>query len=102
MSKGTARPSGSSGEGISHFNAVRMRIVGTGDLKMTMYSLDDVNSKILVPYTLTATTNREPTRLTNFIEQRASLKGYTTELGEYFKINRIIIFSKELWSSYPG
>ena len=102
MPQGTARPSGSSGEGISHFNAVRMRIVGIGDLKMTMYSLDDVKSKDLLAFTLSATSNIEPTRLTNFIEQRASLKGYTTELGEYFKINRIIIFSKELWSSYPG
>lgn len=97
----TARE-GSSGENISHFTAVRLRVVGSGNLNMTLYSLDDVNSQVLAPLAMSATTNIQPTRLANFNEQRAALWLGTTEKDEYFRINRIILFSKEIFTSYPG
>lgn len=97
---GTARM-GSAGENISHFNAIRFRIVGTGELELSWHSLDDIRSQVLNPYTMQATTNIQPTRLCNFIEQRAYLTGETNGLGEYMRINRIIVFQKELFSSYP-
>lgn len=102
MPRGTARNHGSSGEGISHFNSIRMRIIGTGSLLMTLFSMQDVRSEVLVPFTMGLTTNIQPTRLANFIEQRASLQIKTTAINEYFRINRIIIFSKEFATSYPG
>jgi hypothetical protein len=98
----TAREGSRTAENIAHFTAVRMRVIGQGDLKMTMYSLDDIKSKELVPFALTSTARIQPTRLANFMEQRASLELYTTELNDYFRINRIIIFSKETFTSYPG
>jgi len=87
---------------ISHINAVRMRVIGTGNLNMTLYSLSDEISQPLVPFTMSLTTRIMPTRLSNFMEQMASLECETTEINEYFKINRIIIFTKEVFSSYPG
>jgi len=99
---GTARQSRGGGENIIHFNAIRMRLTGDGSLLMTMYGLDDANEQELVPFTMVAATNREPTRLANFQDQRAALKIETTEIDEFFKINRIIVFAKELWTSYPG
>jgi len=93
---------GSSGENISHFTGVRMRLVGAGDLQMFFHSLDEVESQTLVPFTMAATTNRESFRLANFNQQRAMLEVKTTEINEYFKINRIIIFAKELWTDYPS
>ncbi len=102
MPKGSARGSGSSGEGINNFNAVRMRLTGSGSLLMSMFSLDDIRNTTLVPFTMSATTNIQPTRLCNFNEQRASLKIQTTAINEHFRINRIIIFSKEIFTSYPG
>lgn len=102
MPKGAALSELSSGENISHFAAIRVRVVGTGDLQMTVYSLDDVRSKTLVPFTMAAATRIIPTRLVNFMEQRAAFELKTTEMDEVFRINRIIIFMKEVFSSYPG
>jgi hypothetical protein len=89
------------GENLLHYNAVRMRLNGSGNLKMTLYSLDDVNSQELDPFVMASATNIQPTRICNFIEQRAQLEIYTDELNTYFKINRILVFAKELFSSYP-
>ena len=102
MAQGTTRPHGSSGEYISHINAVRMRITGFGVFNMKFWSLDDIYSQDLVPFDLQSATNREPTRLANFKEQRAALEFSTDDIDEYFRINRIIIFTKALWSGYPG
>jgi hypothetical protein len=97
----TARE-GSVAGNISHFTAVRMRVIGQGDLLMSLHSLDDERSQTLIPFSLSSTTRIMPTRLSNFMEQMASLSLETTEINDYFRINRIVIFSKEVFSSYPG
>jgi hypothetical protein len=102
MPKGAALSERSSGESISHFAAIRIRMTGTGSLKMGVYSLDDVRSKTLVPFTMQATSRIIPTRLVNFTEQRASFELKTTEINERFRINRIVLFMKEVFTSYPG
>lgn len=102
MPVGAAISEGSSGETISHFAAIRVRVSGTGNLRMAVYSLDDVRSKTLVPFVLTATARIIPTRLVNFMEQRASFEFKTTAIDEKMHVNRIIIFTKETFSSYPG
>ncbi len=102
MPQGAAVSEGSSGEMINHFAAIRMRVVGNGSLLMAVYSLDDVRSKTLVPFTMQATNRRQPTRIVNFMENRASFELSTEESGEYFRINRIIIFAKSVFTSYPG
>jgi len=102
MAKGAALSEGSSGENIQHFAAIRIRVNGTGNLKLAVYSLDDVRSKTLVALPITTTARIIPTRLVNFMEQRASFELKTTESGEFMKINRITIFMKEVFTSYPG
>lgn len=102
MPKGAALSELSSGESISHFAAIRIRVNGTGNLKMEVFSLDDVRSKVLVPFTMAAATRIIPTRLVNFMEQRACFEIKTTEIDEKFRINRIIVFTKEVFTSYPG
>lgn len=92
----------SSGEGIVHFGAVRMRLNGAGQLKLRMNSLDDIHQSDLVDVSMFSATNIQPTRLCNFNEQRAALTIYTSDINEYFKINRIILFVKDIWTSYPG
>jgi hypothetical protein len=79
-----------------------MRVVGSGNLQMTLYSLDDIRSQTLVPFPLTATTNIQPFRLANFMEQRTALEVKTTLINEWFRINRIIIFSKPKFTMYPA
>ena len=102
MPAGSALSELSSGESISHFAAIRVRVNGTGNLKLSVYSLDDVKSKTLVPLVMQTANRIIPTRLVNFTEQRASFELKTTEIGERFRINRIIIFTKEVFTSYPG
>ncbi len=102
MPKGAALSETSSGENISHFAAIRVRVNGTGDLLMTIYSLDDVKSKELVPFVMQTLNRRIPTRIINFVEQRASISLRTEEIDDYFRINRIVVFTKEIFSSFPG
>lgn len=102
MPKGTARSAGSTGERISHFNAVRMRIVGTGFLKMTFFSLENETYQQLADLSLSESTRISPIRLANFIEQRAALQLETHSINDYFRINRIIIYSKDFASEYPA
>lgn len=102
MPKGAAISEGSSGESISHFAAIRIRVNGTGSLQLKVYSLDDVKFKILVPLAMRTQARIIPTRLVNFMEQRASFELKTTVIDEEFRINRIVVFQKEVYTSYPG
>ena len=102
MPAGAALSEGSTGENISHFAAIRIRVNGTGSLHMTAYSLDDVRSKVLVPFTMATATRIIPTRIVNFMEQRAAFELKTTDFDDSFRINRIIVFTKEVFTSYPG
>lgn len=97
---GTARES-SSGENIYHFNAVRLRVVGQGSLKLAMFSLQDVTTELLADLPMSMRTNIQPNRLANFMDQRASLELKTVTINDYFRVNRIIIFSRETYSEYP-
>jgi hypothetical protein len=102
MPLGAAISEGSSGEQVNHFAAIRVRVNGTGNLQLAVYSLDDVRSKTLVPFVMQTKARIIPTRIVNFIEQRASFEIKTTEIDEHFRINRIVIFAKETFSSLPG
>jgi hypothetical protein len=101
MPKGAAISEGSSGDNISHFAAIRIRVVGTGNLKMSVGCLG-VRSKTLVPFVLQTTNRMLMTRIVNFMETRAFFQIQTTEMDEYFRINRIVVFMKEKFTSYPG
>lgn len=101
MPKGMPRSQGSSGEAIQHFSHLRLRVVGSGALKGQLLSLDDVKIKDLPNATMAPIARIEPTVLTNFVEQRARVKFYTTEENEWFRINRIIVFIKDFGSEYP-
>lgn len=90
----------SSGD-IIHFGAVRLRATGSGDLCLYLRSLDDVNFVQLVDLPLSATTNREPTVLANFSEQKAQLELRTTEIDTTFVVSRIVVFTKPLFTSFP-
>lgn len=88
-------------EDILHFGAVRYRLNGVGVLKHRFVDADESTSEELKP-TPIENNGREPLRLSNFKSQRAKLRVYTTEIDEQVKINRIILFVKQLWSQYPG
>lgn len=87
---------------INHFGAIRFRVNGSGNLRLRLLSLDEVRTFTLVPLIMANPTNIDPTRLSNFTEQRAQLEIKTTAIDETFNISRIVIFSKPVASSYPA
>ncbi len=93
---------GSHSEEIVHFAGVRLRVTGSGNLDLTFQSLDMMDTQVLAPIVMSLTNAREPTRLANFISQRGALKISTNAINESFRINRVIIFAKPIWSQYPG
>ncbi len=96
-----AKRSSSAEEIVNHYGAVRLRVNGSASLQMTLFSLDEVQSNVLLPLTLSSITNIEPNRLSNFTQQRAKLQIKTTGLGETFQISKIIVFAKPVAKSFP-
>ena len=90
------------GENEYHVVATRMRVVGSGNLQLTLTDLDNGQIQPLVDIAMLAATRIEPTRLANFQSQRIRLEGGVTEINEWFKINRIILFAKPVAVEYPG
>ena len=89
-------------ENILHFAAIRLRVVGIGNVKLRLISLDDTIVQELLPLPMSEVMNIEPTRICNFSQQRARIKIYTDEFGEFLKVNRVIYYVKEKYTSYPG
>lgn len=89
-------------EYINHCNAIRLRLRGTGNLKSTLYSYDEVESFELNDIVMSANTNIPPTALANFKQTQMKLKGETTEIDEVFNISEILIYIKPVEQSYPG
>ena len=94
-------PKSQSDGSILHFNAARLRVTGSGNLRLSFRSLDDVNVQTLTPLAMQATTNREPTVLANYIDQLGSLRFETTAINERFAISKIVIFVRPYGSGYP-
>ena len=99
---GAASSQVSRGENIQHLTAVRLRVVGSGNLDMEFFAQDNTPTYPLVPFVLAASTNIQPTRLSNVIEQRVVFRLGTDAIDEWFRVNRIILFTKEFATSYPG
>lgn len=89
------------GEMEHHVVAVRLRVVGAGNLLLSLTDYDDVQTQNLATVTMVAATRIEPTRLANFQSQRIRLVGQTTEIDERFDIHRILIFAKPVAVEYP-
>jgi hypothetical protein len=89
-------------ESYFHFGGVRIRVNGSGNLFLTFQSLDSVNSTIIAPVTMQSATAAEPLQLSNFISQRAFLRIETFNLNETFRINRVVVFVKPIWTQGYG
>ncbi len=82
--------------------AVRLRVIGAGNLRLSLTDYDDVQTQTLVPIAMAAATRIEPMRLANFQSQRIRLVGRTTDINEWFDIHRIILFAKPIAVEYPA
>jgi len=91
-----------SGSNVIHFNAVRIRVVGSGNLDLQYQGLNNVLTQDLQPLVMAQTNSREMNRLCNFISQYGKLQGTTDEIDEYFRINSIVLYARPLWTDYPA
>lgn len=88
-------------EVINHYGSIRMRIKGSANLLLTLFSLDEIGYFPMMSLALQSATNIEPNRLSNFTQQKAKLEIRTTEINETFQSNKIIVFVKPVAKSYP-
>lgn len=84
-----------------HIVGVRLRVTGSGNLKLSLLDYSDIQNQNLDPLVMQTKTRFEPTKLANFQSQRTRLIGQTTEINEVFQISRIIIFAKPVAVEYP-
>ena len=98
--KSSAVPS--KGEDINHFAAIRLRVVGSGNLIIRTYGLEEVLIQQLVNTPMVSATNIQPTKLMNVSQQRLSFEFRVTEFGEWFELQRFIIFSKPIYTQQPN
>lgn len=99
---GAAASQGSSDEDICHVAGIRYRVTGTGILRTTLYSYDEVRSKVLGTITMSSALGKAPFMVTNFMSQRTVIRIETTAIDEIFEISRIILFIKPVFTSHPG
>ncbi len=99
---GTARPKSGADETLNHYTGTRIRVTGVGSLLMSLISQDGVNTQVLTPFTLASTNRLAPFRLANFIEQRVQLQLSTTAIDETFRVTKIIIYAKPVFTMVPA
>ena len=77
-------------------------MVGTGDLMAVVHSMDYIKQKQLLPLHIFDKTRVQPNRIVNFVEQRVSFEFAHVVIDEFVKINRIVVYMKEIYTSHPG
>lgn len=88
-------------EFVNHFNGVRLRVEGEGNLQTEFATLSNIKTQSLRPIAMLAATDQQEHRLANLKTEKAKFTFFVTELDEWFNIGRIIIFFKPVASSYP-
>lgn len=86
---------------IIHAGAVRLRLLGFGTFKPSLFSLDPAISVDLPNITMASVSAREPTVLANFNQQKFCVAGRVTIIGESFSVSRIVVFVRAVSTGYP-
>lgn len=86
---------------LLHFVGARLRVVGSGVLRLTMKSRSDVNQDVMPTINMAASSNIMPLSLSNFIDQGGRLRIETTGFDESFTISAVTVFVTEFASGLP-
>jgi len=89
-------------EDVLHFGAVRLRVNGSGNLCTGFWSLDNTDIYDMEQFEMSNSPGQEPAHLGNFVGQRARLRVETLDKDEVFRVNRIIIYTKPMWTQLDG
>jgi hypothetical protein len=91
----------SKAETNNHVAAIQLRAEGYGNLRLKLFSYRQIKSATLVPLIMSASTDIEPTKLTNFKSQRMQIEFRVIDFNEYFVISRLIPYIKPVATSLP-
>lgn len=86
---------------LLHINAVRARVLGSGNLDIKLNSVEEINTVTLAPIIMATSTNREPTVLANFVDQLIQIEFSVNEIDEYFTVTKLVLFYKPVATGYP-
>ena len=79
---------------LNFFGFLRLRIEGSGNLDVTYYGLDDVVTSIPPIVVIAGAPGKEYDRLTNFINERLSIKIRMDGINEWFNLFRLVPHAK--------
>lgn len=96
-----AKKSSAGVEAEHHIVGVRLRVLGEGNLLLSLQDYSNIQTQNLIPLVMSTATRIEPTRLSNFQSQRTRLVGTVDEMDEWFGIRRIIVYAKPVAIEYP-
>jgi hypothetical protein len=85
----------------SHFNPVRVRVMGSGNLQAFLFDTGLVNFAELDAKAMSLTSARSVNYLSNFRAEKANLQLIITEKDEYFNISSIWLYVKPTAASFP-
>jgi hypothetical protein len=88
-------------DNLLHYGGVRFRITGTGNLLPVLFSMDGSITNTLATIALSATPGKEPFVLANLVSQRAKLQISTNVINETFNVNRLNLYTRGIYTSYP-
>lgn len=86
---------------LNHFGSIRLRVTGSGNLKLTLFSYSEEYSDPQAPIAMSLVTSTPPTALANFTQMKAKLRIQTTEIDETFNISQIILYIKPSGTNFP-
>lgn len=90
------------GAGINHLNLVRVRVQGSGSLKVKALSYSVAKTHNFTNITMETNPYKIPTSKGNFSKQKIQIEVKTEAINEWFKIGEIIPFIRPSGTSYPN
>jgi hypothetical protein len=93
---------GNSDNTIKHCGAIGLRIVGLGDLKLTLTGQDDVDFQALGDLTLSTTPGKEYIRPAFFQSEKIGLNLSFNNVNWYFKLHRVNVYTNVIFNSRPN
>jgi hypothetical protein len=94
-------PSDSKGE-VFHHGGVRLRVYGSGNLVLTVTTLDGAQVTNLTGITLTPGPTIYPMRIFNAQSEKITIRGTLQNNNEYLVVTKMWAFVRQLWLTRPA
>lgn len=91
------------GSNILHGAGIRVRVVGSGNLRSAMVGYDNIILNQMADVSLSATNARKVDRLGNIVSQGIKWRLHQDgTVGDFFRVNDVTTYVKQIFSQYPG